>query len=96
MTIGSQFIESGTHKTVLVIGADTFSKITDWNRRDCVFFGDGAGAVILRRDDSGNAFFSSSLFADGSGYDSFTVYPSDPYFTMRGKDVYETGTIVLP
>ncbi len=96
MTIGSQFIESGMHKTVLVIGADTFSKITDWNRRDCVFFGDGAGAVILRRDDSGNAFFSSSLFADGSGHDSFTVYPSDPYFTMRGKDVYETGTIVLP
>jgi len=47
--IGSQFIAANTCKKVLVIGADTFSNITDYNRRDCVFFGDGAGAVVLSR-----------------------------------------------
>src|ERR1035437_3942399 len=45
ITIAGQFIQNGTYERVLVIGADTFSKITDWNHRDCVFFGDGAGAV---------------------------------------------------
>ena len=40
-----QYIKSGMYKNVLVIGADTFSTITDWGRRDAVFFGDGAGAL---------------------------------------------------
>jgi 3-oxoacyl-[acyl-carrier-protein] synthase-3 len=44
---GVQYIKSGMYKNVLVIGADTFSTITDWTRRDAVFFGDGAGAFVL-------------------------------------------------
>ena len=47
MSVATQFIASGVYDNVLVIGADTFSKITDWKRRDCVFFGDGAGAAIF-------------------------------------------------
>lgn len=41
MSVASQYIASGAYNNVLVIGADTFSKITDWSRRDAVFFGDG-------------------------------------------------------
>src|ERR1700690_3900195 len=47
VTIAGQFIQNGTYEHVLVIGADTFSKITDWNDRNCVFFGAGPGAVAL-------------------------------------------------
>ncbi len=47
MSVASQYIASGVYNNVLVIGADTFSKIIDWNRRDAVFFGDGAGAAVL-------------------------------------------------
>lgn len=95
MTLGFQLIESRAYRNVLVIGVDTFSKITDWNRRDCVFFGDGAGAVVLQSAPGSSSFFSSKLFADGSGKDCFTVYPGDPFFTMDARAVYETGTTVL-
>jgi 3-oxoacyl-[acyl-carrier-protein] synthase-3 len=95
MTLGFQLIESRAYKNVLVIGVDTFSKITDWNRRDCVFFGDGAGAVVLQSAPGSASYFSSKLFADGTGKNCFTVFPGDPFFTMDARAVYETGTGVL-
>lgn len=96
MSVGSQFIQSGIYRNVLVIGADTFSRITDWTRRDCVFFGDGAGAVILQRTEGQEGFFCFDLSADGRGQDHFTVYPGEAHFSMNGRAVYETGTTVLP
>lgn len=96
MTTASQFVATGTYRTVLVIGADSFSTITDWSRRDCVFFGDGAGAAVLQSTDETEAHFSSMIFADGGGHDCFTVYPQDQHFTMDGRAVFETGTSVLP
>lgn len=96
LVMGSQFIQTSMYKNVLIIGADTFSKITDWNRRDCVFFGDGAGAVLLQPSNYEKALFSSLLYSDGSGMNNFTVYPGDSYFSMNGKAVYDTGTKVLP
>lgn len=96
MSVGSQFIQSGIYSNVLVIGADTFSRITDWDRRDCVFFGDGAGAVVLQSTVTDDGFFCFELCADGSGQDCFTVFPGDRAFTMDPKAVYETGTTVLP
>lgn len=96
LTVAAQFIESGMYRHVLVIGADTFSKITDWQHRNCVFFGDGAGAVVLSRAPEGGGFLSSVLYADGAGMDHFTVYPQDATFTMNGKAVYETATSTLP
>jgi len=95
-TVAAQAIECGNVRHALVIGADRFSSITDWNRRDCVFFGDGAGAVVLRKSEGPPALFASELFSDGSGHDGFTVFPGDPYFSMNGKAVYETATQVLP
>ena len=79
-----------------MIGADTFSKVTDWSRRDCVVFGDGAGAVVLERKDRENGLFSSILLAEGEGIDKFTVYPGDAYFTMNGKAVYQMATTSVP
>lgn len=96
LTVGTAMIAAGTYDNVLVVGADTFSRITDWSRRDCVFFGDGAGAVVVSRTADPRALFSSALHADGRGRDAFTVHRGDKYFTMDGHDVYETGTRVLP
>src|ERR1035441_8462557 len=51
LEIGQQFIMSRTYDTVLVIGAEKLSSITDWtDRNTCVLFGDGAGAAVLQRD----------------------------------------------
>ncbi len=74
MTIGEQFIKTGLYKNVLVIGAETLSKILNWNDRNtCVLFGDGAGAVVLQPVKDGYGILSSSLGADGAGGDYLTV-----------------------
>lgn len=96
MTVAAQFLQSGACRHVLVIGADTFSKITDWKHRNCVFFGDGAGAVVMDRNPDGGGLFSSILFANGDGMDGFTVYPTHETFTMNGRAVYDAATTVLP
>lgn len=95
MTLAAQSVELQACNYALVVGVDTFSRITDWKDRNCVFFGDGAGAVVLGRGKT-SGLFSSLLRADGRGMDSFTVYPYDSTFTMDGKAVYDTGTVVLP
>ena len=96
ITIAGQFIQNGTYEHVLVIGADTFSKVTDWNHRDCVVFGDGAGAVVLQRKERENGLFSSILTADSDGMNEFTVYPGDAYFKMNGKAVFQKATTAVP
>lgn len=95
-SLASNMIQTGTYKNVLVIGADTFSKITDWNRRDCVFFGDGAGAVVLSKTEKENALFCSRLYSECENPNHFTVYPEDKFFSMNGREVYKTATTVLP
>jgi 3-oxoacyl-[acyl-carrier-protein] synthase III len=110
MSTASQFIAAGVYDNILVIGADTFSRITDWKKRDCVFFGDGAGAVVLSHGNVNEGFLAFRLYSDGRGKWSFTVpgggseNPLTPeniheglqYFHMNGRAVYETGTKVLP
>lgn len=95
LNVAGQFLESSSCNYALVIGADTFSSITDWSRRDCVFFGDGAGAVVLGRSEEAG-IFASRLYSDGRGQDNFTVHSGDRYFSMNGTAVYETATRVLP
>lgn len=96
LEVGSSFIDNQVAKNILVVGADTFSKITDYDKRDSCFFGDGAGAVILHREERPTCFFASKLYADGSGKEHFTVKPFDEYYTMNARAVYDTGTTVLP
>ncbi len=110
MSVASQFIASGVYDNVLVIGADTFSKITDWTRRDCVFFGDGAGAAVLSHANDGEGFLAYRLYSDGRGRYNFTVPAGGSenpasiktvkeglhYFQMNGKEVFKSATTLLP
>jgi 3-oxoacyl-[acyl-carrier-protein] synthase-3 len=110
MSVASQFIASGVYDNVLVIGADTFSKITDWTRRDAVFFGDGAGAAVLSHANASEGFLAFRLYTNGRGKWNFTIpaggseMPATEttvkdklhYFQMNGRAVYETATDVLP
>src|SRR5882757_10193446 len=68
LATGSQFIESGKHKKVLVVGGDKMSSITNYqDRATCIIFGDGCGAVLLEPNDEGNGIIDSILRSDGSG-----------------------------
>ncbi len=68
LVTASKFIESGSHKKVIVVGADKMSSIVDYtDRQTCVIFGDGAGAVLLEPDESGNGIIDSILRTDGCG-----------------------------
>jgi len=68
LATGSQFIESGKQKKVLVVGGDKMSAIVNYkDRATCIIFGDGAGAVLLEPNDEGNGVIDSILRSDGSG-----------------------------
>ena len=68
VTTGVQFIISGSHKKILIIGADVMTSILDFeDRSTCVLFGDGAGAVLLEPTDGDNGIFDWILRSDGSG-----------------------------
>jgi 3-oxoacyl-[acyl-carrier-protein] synthase-3 len=111
MSVASQYIASGVYNHVLVVGADTFSRIVDWKRRDAVFFGDGAGAVVLSATNAAQGFLAYRLYTDSSHRKfGFTVpaggseTPITPevidqglqFFQMDGKAVFETAIQVLP
>jgi 3-oxoacyl-[acyl-carrier-protein] synthase-3 len=93
LQIASTLISTKQYKNILLIGADAYSRITDWSKRDCVFFGDGAGAVILSEVEG--AWINTDLFGDPNGKEAFTCHHSGT-FKMDGKAVYEFGTSVLP
>jgi 3-oxoacyl-[acyl-carrier-protein] synthase-3 len=60
-------IRAGTARTVLLLGAETLTKVVNWqDRNTCVLFGDGAGAVVLRADEGDRGILSTHLYADGS------------------------------
>ena len=68
LTVGAQFVGSGAHRKVLVIGSDVMSSILDYNdRATCVLFGDGAGAVLLEPAKDGEGILDFSHDVDGSG-----------------------------
>jgi 3-oxoacyl-[acyl-carrier-protein] synthase-3 len=68
LTMGAQFIESGTHRKVLVVGADVMTAILDFkDRTTCVLFGDGAGAVLLEPGDGESGILGFSNEVDGAG-----------------------------
>lgn len=74
LSVGEQYIRSGTYQNVLVIGAEVMSRLTDWtDRRTCVLFGDGAGAVLLAPSTSESGILSIHLHSDGSFWDLICV-----------------------
>ena len=97
------FIRAGQHRCALVVGAEVFSRILDWNDRGtCVLFGDGAGAVVLRADDKPGVM-ASALHADGSYADILSVPGNvcggkvigDPFLRMDGPAVFKFAVRVL-
>ena len=110
MSVAAQFIASDVYDNVLVIGADAFSKITDWSSRDSVFFGDGAGAAVLSHSEAGDGFLAFKLYSDGRGKYNFTIpaggseNPASQetisqglhFFKMNGREVFNEATKALP
>jgi 3-oxoacyl-[acyl-carrier-protein] synthase-3 len=106
ITMARAFIESGLYKTVLLVGAEELSKITDWSDRNtCVLFGDGAGAMILSASEEGNDVLSTYIGADGS-YSNLLFMPAGGSVNpatvetvntklhtmkMQGKDVFKAA-----
>jgi len=111
LATGSQFILNGAYRSVLVIGAEVFTRILDWqDRSTCVLFGDGAGAVVLQPTDQPGGLLSFVLGSDGAGACSLfvpaggsrqpasaeTVAERAHYVKMQGRDVFRFATRVLP
>ncbi|WKK79448.2 beta-ketoacyl-ACP synthase III [Marivirga arenosa] len=68
LATGSQFIETGKYKKVIVVGADKMSSIIDYeDRQTCIIFGDGGGAILLEPNEEGFGIKDSILHSDGSG-----------------------------
>ncbi|WP_281421633.1 beta-ketoacyl-ACP synthase III [Aquisediminimonas profunda] len=66
LSVADSMIRSGSARTALVVGAETFSRILDWeDRTTCVLFGDGAGAVVLRAEEGDSGILATALHADG-------------------------------
>ncbi len=103
LATADNFIRSGSHKKALVVGAEVFSRILDWNDRGtCVLFGDGAGAVVLAAD-SKPGIHASVLHADGSQVDLLSVpgnvsggcIVGSPFLQMNGQGVFKFAVRVL-
>lgn len=99
-----QFIRTGMYQHVLVVGAETLSKVLDWDdRATCVLFGDGAGAVVLSAVEDSRGIWASALSSDGSKQDFLTcpaIPLSNPYvippletpsakIKMQGQEVFK-------
>ena len=103
LATADSFIRAGTVRHALVVGAEVFSRIMDWNdRATCVLFGDGAGAVVLAAD-SAPGIHASALHADGS-YAGVLSVPGNlsggrivgsPYLQMQGNQVFKIAVKVL-
>ena len=104
--VADNFIKAGSAKCALVVGAETCSRILDWNDRStCVLFGDGAGAVILEASEEPGVL-TTHLHADGS-YEHLLNVPfgvsagldklkaGEAYITMKGNEVFKMAVNTL-
>jgi len=101
LSTADQFIKSGTAKCALVVGAETMSRITDWtDRSNCILWGDGAGAVILKASDE-PGIISTHLHADGSFAHLLNVTSGvsrkegSPTIYMEGNAVFKVAVNTL-
>ena len=103
LAIAEKFIRSGSHGCALVVGAEVFSRILDWqDRNTCVLFGDGAGAVVLEAAEQ-PGLLASAIHADGSHHGILSVpgqlcggvATGDPFLRMDGQAVFKFAVKVL-
>jgi 3-oxoacyl-[acyl-carrier-protein] synthase III len=102
LTVADTMLRAGNARNALVIGAETFSRILDWqDRATCVLFGDGAGALVLRTEEGDRGILSTKLHADGRHNDLLFV-DGGPSTTgtvgklrMKGREVFRHAVINL-
>ncbi len=103
LQVADSMIRAGAHRRALVIGAETFSRILDWeDRTTCVLFGDGAGAVVLEgEEDSGRGILATRLHADGR-HNELLYVDGGPSTTgtvgkvrMKGREVFRHAVVNL-
>lgn len=106
LSVADQYIKTGMAKSVLVVGAETLSRITNWqDRNTCVLFGDGAGAVVLKASNE-TGILSTHIHADGQ-YEELLHVPSGPSklpqtdevaertMSMKGNEVFKIAVNTL-
>jgi 3-oxoacyl-[acyl-carrier-protein] synthase-3 len=102
LSVADSMLRSGNASNALVIGAETFSRILDWeDRATCVLFGDGAGALVLSAEDSDSGILATKLHADGRHNDLLFV-DGGPSTTgtvgklrMKGREVFRHAVVNL-
>ncbi len=105
LEMATQSIRSGSIETALIIGAETMSRVLDWqDRTTCILFGDGAGAVVLQASDKEGGVMSSVLRSDGAGGDLLNI-PTHNHndlenqkvnkMSMVGSEVFKFATRVV-
>ncbi len=102
LSVADSMIRSGAADTALVIGAETFSRILDWeDRGTCVLFGDGAGAIVLTAEEGDRGILATRLHADGRHNDLLYV-DGGPSTTgtvgklrMKGREVFRHAVVNL-
>ncbi|HFD79423.1 MAG TPA: ketoacyl-ACP synthase III [Gammaproteobacteria bacterium] len=106
LSVADKFIRTGSARCALVVGAETLTRLLDWNDRStCVLFGDGAGAVVVEASEE-PGILSTHLHADGAyenllsvkggisqGYDS--LRDGNGYVTMKGNEVFKVAVNTL-
>jgi 3-oxoacyl-[acyl-carrier-protein] synthase-3 len=110
LNMATQAIRSGSIKNAVVVGAETLSRIVDWNDRNtCILFGDGAGAFVLQASPERGGVISAVMRSDGSGGDMLilpgggsrvpashtSVQAGQHYVKMNGREVFRFATRVL-
>jgi 3-oxoacyl-[acyl-carrier-protein] synthase-3 len=107
LSVADKFLLSGQAQKALIVGAETYSRILDWNDRStCVLFGDGAGAAVLGAEESaenssGRGVLSVKMHSDGSNYDALYVdggvssSQTAGHLRMQGKEVYRHAVVKL-
>jgi len=102
LSVADSMLRAGTARKALVIGAETFSRILDWDdRATCVLFGDGAGALVLGAEESERGILATRLHADGRHNDLLFV-DGGPSTTgtvgklrMKGREVFRHAVVNL-
>lgn len=105
-----QFVSSGAMDTVLVVGAECLSRVTDWSdRKTCVLFGDGAGAAVIRPVEEGQGLLAFDLGSDGAGGSLLqveaggskspacldTIENNKHFISMNGNEVFRFAVKVI-
>lgn len=112
LSVAAGLLESGMYKNCLLIGSDVYSRILNWkDRNSCILFGDGAGAVLLKKEDGPSNVLAYDYCSDGSGsahiripvggskmpyHSTENLNENDLYFQMDGRKVYEFTIKEIP